>query len=263
MKRPFARPLSFLIALGVVAVFAVIGSARLMPGVDSSAAFDNRVRDYIMRHPEVVLESVTRLQAEQIPQPAAAADPRDAIAMNQDRLYDDATSQVAGNPNGDVTIVLFFDYRCPFCKQGVAQEKAFLAADGNARIVYKEFPILGAPSVRASRAALASIRQHKYLPFHDAMMAHRGDFSDSEIFGMAMQVGIDIERLRADMDAPEITEILRANFALAQSLKVDGTPAYVIGDRMVSGITSAAQFQAMADELRAKARQAQVDRATN
>jgi protein-disulfide isomerase len=250
------RLITFLIALGAVAAIAVLGAARLMPPADPTTAFEARVRDYIMTHPEVVLESVARLQAEEGAKPTAEVDQRSAIAMNQDRLYDDPASQSAGNVMGDVTVVLFFDYRCPFCKQGVAQEKAFLAADPGARIVYKEFPILGAPSVRASRAALASVRQHKYLPFHDAMMAHRGDFSDAEIFGMALQVGIDIDRLKADMDAPEITDILKANFDLARSLRVDGTPAYVIGDRMVSGITSAAQFEAMADELRARNKQA-------
>jgi protein-disulfide isomerase len=123
--------------------------------------------------------------------------------------------------------------------------------DPGVRVIYKEFPILGPPSVTASRAALASVKQGKYLPFHDAMMAFHGDFTDAEIFAMAQGVGIEVERLKSDMGSDDITAVLRTNFVLAQTLGINGTPAYVIGDRLLGGVTSAAEFEQFAKDARA------------
>lgn len=239
----------FLSVLGLVAIAAVALSFHFKPTVSSQSAADNRIRSYILAHPEVVVESVARLQAAQQGSPDAAASA--AIAAHRTELLDDPHSQVAGNPNGDVALVLFFDYRCPYCKQGVAEEKALLAADPKVKIIYKEFPILGPQSVTAARAALASVRQGKYPAFHDAMMASHGTFSDEEIFSMAQDAGIDVNRLMADMNGADITQILQANFALAKALGINGTPAYVIGDRLVGGVTTANDFKTLVAEARA------------
>lgn len=246
----------YLAALALVAVASVGAAVFLVPSADAppSSGFDASIRDFILRHPDVVVESIGRMQAErQQAQVSAQAQQRATVIANRARIFDDPTSQSAGNPNGDVTLVLFFDYRCPYCKQGVAEEKALLEADHGVRLVYKEFPILGAPSVTASRAALAAVKQGKYLALHDAMMASRGAFTDLEIFSMAQSVGIDVARLKADMGGDDISAILHANFALAQELGINGTPAYVIGDRMVGGLTSTADFERLAAEARAGA----------
>lgn len=246
----------YLGALAIVALASVYAAFRLMPSPDAprSTGFEAGIRDYILRHPEVVVESIGRMQSQrQQDQASTEAQQRAAVIANRAKIFDDPTSQVGGNPRGDVALVLFFDYQCPYCKQGVAEEKALLAADPGVRIVYKEFPILGAASVTASRAALAAVKQGKYLPFHDAMMASRGAFTDLEIFSMAQSVGLDVPRLKMDMIGDDITAILRANFALAQELGINGTPAYVIGDRLVGGLTSAADFKALAAEARAGA----------
>lgn len=246
----------YLGALALVALASVYAAVRLVPPADAprSAGFDAAVRDFILRHPEVVVESIGRMQSQrQQDQASVEAQQRAAVNANRARIFDDPTSQSAGNPKGDVTLVLFFDYQCPYCKQGVAEERALLAADPGVRIVYKEFPILGAASVTASRAALAAVKQRKYLPFHDAMMAYRGGFTDLEIFSIAQSVGLDVPRLKMDMIGDDITAILRANFALAQDLAINGTPAYVIGERLVGGLTSAADFEKLAAEARAGA----------
>jgi protein-disulfide isomerase len=246
----------YLAALAVVAVASICAAVLLVPPADAppSLGFEASVRDFILHHPEVVVESIGRMQAErQQAQASAESRQRAAVIANRARIFDDPTSQAAGNPDGDVTLVLFFDYRCPYCKQGVAEEKALLAADPGVRLVYKEFPILGAASATASRAALAAVKQGKYLALHDAMMASHGAFTDLEIFSMAQSVGIDVAGLKRDMADDGITAILKANFALAQELGINGTPAYIIGDRMVGGLTSTADFQHLAAEARAHA----------
>jgi protein-disulfide isomerase len=259
------RPSNLLIVLGAVALIAVLAAERLMPASGAVAydtrSFEIRVRDYLMSHPEVARDVLAAIEARDAAAPAAAtAEPKGADDSEQVTLraaLSDATpAQVAGNPHGDVTIVAFFDYRCPFCKQGIVEEKVFLAGDANARIVYRDLAILGAPSVTAARAALAAARQKKYVPFHDALMAFRGDFNDTDIFGIAMQVGLDIERLKADMQDPAITETLDANYGLARTLGVEGTPAYIVGDTVISGIATSAELQAAADAVRLKGHQA-------
>ncbi|HTI88301.1 MAG TPA: DsbA family protein [Alphaproteobacteria bacterium] len=266
------RPSYFLIATGVVALTAVLAAGRLMPAASSArsdASFETRVRAYLMSHPDVARDALARIDAGETAQPVATTEPSmpemppaepqaaamDTAAIVRHVIEETPVAQVAGNPNGDVIVVLFFDYRCPYCKAGVSQEKAFLAANPNARIVYRDLAILGAPSGVAARAALASARQRKYLQFHDALMTFRGDISDTDVFGLAMQVGLDLERLKADMEDPVITATLTANLALARALKVEGTPAYVVGDHVVSGFTSAYQLQELADEVRGRGRQ--------
>jgi protein-disulfide isomerase len=271
------RPVSFLIALIAVALVAVFAASRLTPAPGASSAMapsEASVRAYLMGHPDIARDALAQLEARETAQPGAREAPADVpptaaedsafhpgLAQMETTeivralLNNAPLSQVAGNPHGDVTVIAFFDYRCPYCKQGIADEKVFLAADANARIVYRDLAILGAPSVVAARAALAAARQHKYLPLHDALMTYRGEFNDTDIFGLAMQVGLDIERLKADMEAPEIAATLTANLALARALKVEGTPAYVVGDRVVSGVTSADELAALAAEVRARGKQ--------
>jgi protein-disulfide isomerase len=245
---------AFLGILVFVAVASIYAGVRLVPpgGTQLPSALDVAMHDYLLRHPDVVIESIARMQAEkQQAQLSTDAMQRAAVVANRAQIFNDPTSQSAGNPNGDVTLVLFFDYRCPYCKQGVGEERALLKTDPGVRVVYKEFPILGAVSMTASRAALASVRQGKYLPFHDAMMGYQGAFTDLEVFAIAQSVGIDVERLKADMSSTDITAILRANFALAQELGINGTPAYVIGNRLVGGLTTADDFKKLVAEARA------------
>ena len=246
--------IAFLGLLTVVALVSIYAAIRFVPspGPVTAPGLDGAVQGFIMRHPEVVIESVARLQAKQQQAQPGAPDQavRAAIMAHHAELLNDPTSQSVGNPNGDVTVVLFFDYRCPYCKQGITEEKALLSSDPNLKIVYKEFPILGPQSITASRAALASVRQGKYLAFHDAMMASHGAFADEDIFSMAQDAGIDVNRLLTDMNGDDITAILRANFALAQSLGINGTPAYVVGGRLLGGVTSATDFKQLVAEAR-------------
>jgi protein-disulfide isomerase len=165
------------------------------------------------------------------------ADARQAIATYHKDLVADATSPVGGNPDGDVTIVEFFDYRCPYCKQVEPAIEALVKEDSKIRIVYKEFPVLGADSVFASRMALAALKQDKYFAFHNAMMATKGQITEKVILQVAATAGIDITRAKTDMTDASVMEIIQHNYALGEALDINGTPAFIIGDTLVPGAT--------------------------
>jgi protein-disulfide isomerase len=235
-ERPFMiarRSLSRVVFL-LAAVFTMSG-ARADDAMTTAQrdSIERVIHDYILAHPEVVIESLQ--SAEDRGRADADERSRKAVAARRQDLQGDTTSPIAGNPKGDVTIVEFFDYRCPYCKQVEPAIDALLREDGRIRLVYKEFPVLGPDSVYASRAALASRKQGKYGKFHDAMMAQKGTLDASVVMQLAAAAGLDIDKLKADMGSPDIEAVIKRNYALAQALEIHGTPAFVIGDEMVPG----------------------------
>jgi protein-disulfide isomerase len=196
-------------------------------------AFEQIIHDYILQHPEVVIEALQSAEEKMKAQGEERA--RAAVVERRDELLNDTTAPVAGNPKGDVTIVEFFDYRCPYCKQVEPALEALLKEDRQLRIVYKELPILGKDSVYATRAALAARKQARYDKFHTAMMAAKGQIDEKSILQVATASGLDIERLKSDMTASEIDDIIKRNYDLAQALDIHGTPAFIIGGELVPG----------------------------
>ena len=144
-------------------------------------------------------------------------------------------SPVSGNPQGDVTLVEFFDYQCGHCKRSLQSVMDLLESDGQLRIVWKEFPILGSVSRFAARAGMAAARQGRYLEYHVAVMGSRGRLTEDGIMAMAADAGLDVRRLRRDMRDPAIKDYLDETIRLARTLGIGGTPAYVIGDALVPG----------------------------
>lgn len=206
------------------------------------------IRDYLLSHPEVIVEAINELEKRDL---AATADAqRQTIAERHAELYDDPDAPIAGKPDGSVTIVEFFDYKCPYCK-GVASElMKTIDADGDVRLVFKEFPILGPQSVFAAKAALAANRQGRYREFHQALMVLKGDLDETTVFATARSVGLDVERLKADMEAAEIAAAIDRNHALAQALKINGTPAFVVGDEVVPGAISMEEMKKLIEAAR-------------
>jgi protein-disulfide isomerase len=174
------------------------------------------------------------------------------IKSRAEELVNDPTSPVGGNPDGDVTLVEFFDYNCPYCRRVAPVMAAAEAADGKLRIVYKEFPILGENSVFAALAALAAHRQGKYLPFHKALMTAKVGATPSSVLALAEKVGLDVDRLKADMKDPKLKAIVERNLALAQALRINGTPAFVVGDEIVRGAIDLETMQGYIAQARAK-----------
>jgi protein-disulfide isomerase len=216
----------------VIAALSAVPARAQAPGVPREV-IEQVIREYLLRHPEVIVESLRR--AQQREREVARAEARAAVLAHRQALSHDPGSPVGGNPAGDVTVVEFFDYRCPHCRRMVPVIKTLLAEDPGVRLVYKELPILGEESVLAARAALAARGQGKYVEAHDRLMAETGPLTRAAVLATLAAIGLDGERLRADMDAPELATLIGRELALAQALGIDGTPAFVIGSELVVG----------------------------
>jgi protein-disulfide isomerase len=164
-----------------------------------------------------------------------ATDTRGALASHGEQVFRDPDSPVGGNPEGGVTLVEFFDYNCPYCRQMSAVIAEAEAADPGLRIVYKEWPVLGAGSEFAAKAALAASRQDKFVAFHRALYRIRGEVDESKVLTTAESIGLDPVRLKSDLRDSAIATMLKRNLALADALGIDGTPGFVIGDRILVG----------------------------
>ena len=209
------------------------------------------IRAYLIANPEVLVEAMQELERKQDTQRDVVA--AKAIGQSEAELFRDADSPTGGNPAGDVTIVEFNDYQCPYCKRAHQAVKAALAADPKVKLVFKDLPILGEPSKIAAFAALAAVRQGKHAAFHDGLMEYGGKLDGDRIYEIAIAVGLDIAQLRRDMDDPKIKQIIDRNTALAAALGVRGTPAFVIGNQFVPGAVDADTLKQLIAEARKNA----------
>ncbi len=150
---------------------------------------------------------------------------------------------VAGNPQGDVTVVEFYDLRCPYCRKMLPAMEALVARDSRLRLVFKDIPILGEASVLGARAVLAAQRQGGYLRLQSAVMSGSGQISETSLREAAIASGLDWERLRRDMEAPDLLARINANLRLAQSLGIDGTPTFVVGGKLLPGAVPLDELQ--------------------
>lgn len=207
----------------------------------SSTSFEAQARAYLLGNPEVLLEAAKRLEKRR--QASETNELKTAILENSDEIFRSQTSPVAGNPSGDVTVVEFFDYNCPYCRKAAPIIAEAGAADKNLRLVFKEWPILGPGSKFAARAALASQAQGKYEAFHQAMMAHSGAINETSTLEVARAVGLDVERLKREMADAAFAAELDRNFTLAGILRINGTPSFVIGEEIVRGLVDLATLQ--------------------
>lgn len=235
-----------LLLLAVALVPAARAGEALTPA--QKQAIDTMIHDYLLAHPEVIIEALQAYEQKQAE--AEAAQQREAIIRHEDALLHDAGDPVGGNPQASLTVVEFFDYKCPYCKSVADPFLQTVEADGNVRIVFKEFPILGESSVYAARAALAADKQGKYVAMHRGLMALKGELSEAAVFGLAEKVGLDLDRLRVDMESPEIDQQIARTHELARALSIRGTPAFIIGDELVPGAMSMDDLKAMLAEAR-------------
>ena len=211
--------------------------------------FERRVRDFLLANPEVIVEAVQGLQARQ--RAAEEGEGQTILAERGEEVFDDPASPVGGNPEGDVTLVEFFDYNCPYCRRVAPVMLEAEAADPQLRIVYKELPILGPDSQFAAKAALASHRQGRYVPFHKALMQAKGAADEASVLAVAAEVGLDLERLEADMQDPAIAQAIDRNLQLAVALRINGTPGFVVGKQILRGAADLATLQELIRQARA------------
>ena len=222
--------------------------AAIADGMDEDR-IKELVLEAIRENPGVVFEAAQLFEQQQQALQAQAA--AQVFDTEKATLENDPNAPVLGNPDGDVTVVEFFDYNCPYCRRVKPEMEALLAADPNVRVVYREWPILGDGSVFAARAALASRNQGKYEEFHWAMMQLKERAEEASILRTAEDIGLDVAQLRRDMNGPEIEEHIQTSMRLAQSLGFSGTPSFVIGDSLAPGLIQADQMIELVDQARA------------
>jgi protein-disulfide isomerase len=240
-------------ALLLVAALGV-GAAIAQPGPPMSSKtaeldpFEQRVREYLLKNPEVIMEALQILQERQ--RAAEAEGLRRTIAERSEAILNDPAAPVGGNPAGDVTLVEFFDYNCPYCRRVAPTVTQLEEADPDLRLVYKEYPILGPGSQFAARAALASRRQGKYVAFHNALMHATEQLTRDTVMEVARTVGLDTVRLEQDMQDPAIQEAIARNLQLADALGITGTPSFIIGEEVVPGAVDLRTLQSLITRAR-------------
>lgn len=191
------------------------------------------IRDALVRDPSILRDAVEALQADQAKQQTVAR--TQSLAQAHQQLVADPADPVAGNPHGNVTMVVFFDTRCPYCRAMEPTVAQLIAADPNLRVVYKDLPILGPGSVMESEALMAAIRQGAYFRLRTALMSAPPNADLAAVEKITKSLGLDWPRLRRDMQEAAVMKQLQTNVALAHRLGIDGTPAYIIGDRLLPG----------------------------
>jgi len=236
-------PVLFGLAFSGLAVVSTVGAQEQKL---SQEEIERIVRDYLLREPEVLAEAFKRLQQRQ--SASAAMRSKQAIHDHRQALFGDQASPVEGNTQAKVTIVEFFDYRCVHCRSVASTIDHIVSSNTSVRVVYKNFPVLGEPSVLAARAAVAAQQQGGWPKLHRAMLAFNGDFTLDSLLTLGSSVGLDSAKLKTDMMSPETDRALQANLTLAAALGLDATPSFVIGDRVIRGALSADAFQALIDE---------------
>ncbi|RDC71892.1 DsbA family protein [Rhodovulum sp. 12E13] len=253
-RRPIATALAApLLALALALPAPAQGLDLGSMTDDERAAFRAEVRAYLLENPEVLMEAIAVLE-EREAEAQVAAD-AEMIAARADALFEDADSWTGGNPEGDITIVEFIDYRCGYCRRAFPEVQELVASDGDIRLVVKEFPILGEQSVLASRFAIATrmvAGDDAYKQVHDALITLRGDMNELSLELMGEELGLPVEEIVGMMGDEAVTEVIRANHALAEDLGISGTPTYVLGDRMVRGYVPLEGMRALVAEERAE-----------
>jgi protein-disulfide isomerase len=250
---PVFKPLA---ALGLAMTLAAPAGATDLDNLTAAdrAAFRAEVRAYLLENPEVLMEAIAVLEQRQV----SAEGERDQmmVAANADALFSSAFDVSLGNPEGDITIVEFMDYRCGYCRRAHPEVADLMELDGNIRVIVKEFPILGEQSVLASRFAIATriaLEDDAYVTIHNALMEMRGDVTEPALMALAGDVGLDAAAIMAAITDPLVDQTIAYNHELGQRMAISGTPSFVFGDQMVRGYVPLDGMQDIVAAVRASA----------
>lgn len=214
---------------------------------DEKQAIERIVKNYLIQNPEILLEVGRELEKRQAQM--QVAEQKRIIVENREKIFGAPTDFVLGNPNGDITVVEFFDYNCPWCKRAVNELMKLVKADSNVKVILKEFPIFGENSTFTAKVAMASMKQDKYFDFHMALMEERQVTKDN-VFKIAEKVGLDVEKLKADMNNSEFDAAIKQTSEIAQALGIEGTPGYIVDAKVNVGFLPLDGLQQAVGEAR-------------
>ena len=244
-------------AMALVGLSLITGPVQALDLNDMSdaekAEFGTQVREYLLQNPEVILEAINIL--EQRNAAAEAVADQELVAANAEDLFNDGYSWVGGNPDGDITLVEFMDYRCGYCRRAVPEVDALLAEDGNIRLIIKEFPILGEASMISSRFAVATKHvagADAYKQVHDALLEFTGEPTEVTLRRLSDGLGLETDDIIAAMDSDAVSKEIAQTRELAQRMRISGTPSFVLGTELLRGYLPAEQMQQIADGVRAE-----------
>lgn len=247
MKRHLTSALALCVALASPALSLDLNSMS----DKERAALHTEIRAYLLENPEVIMEAVAVL--EQREAAAQVSEDNALIQSNADALFNDPNSWVGGNPQGDITMVEFVDYRCGYCRKAHDEVAALLKEDGNIRLIIKDFPILGEASTISARFAIA-VRQvagdDAYHAASEALIRLKGQPTDAALERLAGTLGLKTDDVLKQMNSSEVDEIISANHALGRRMKINGTPTFVLEDQMLRGYLPLEGMQKIVAELR-------------
>ena len=239
-KTGLATALVAAVVAAIVSAATVLVVWRGAPGIVDAAGgtlnkkqVEDIVHDYLTKNPEILVAMTTELDRRQ--QEVQDAEQNKAISDNADALFRSAKSYTAGNPDGDVTVVEFFDYNCGYCRRAMPDVVKLIDNDDKVRLVLKELPIFGDDSEDAAKGALAAKLQGKYFEMHQKLFSAPGKANKEKVLRIANELGLDVPKLEKDMESKEVQDALDEAHKLAQELGLQGTPLYLIGDRTIPG----------------------------
>jgi protein-disulfide isomerase len=234
---PFRRPLRALATAAALLSALALPAAAQTFSAPQRGEIETIVREYLLKHPEVLQEVLSELEKKQAVVEAEKA--KAAVQSHAAALFNSPRHVVLGNPMGDVTLVEFFDYNCGYCKRALTDLQELMQADPKLKVVLKEFPVLGEGSVDAARVGAAARLQDKtgkkYFDFHQRLMTGRGQVDKAKALAAAKDAGFDIARIERDMSGEEVRASLEESLRLAEALGLNGTPSYVVGSDVVIG----------------------------
>ena len=246
--------LASLLAAAAISLSGVTAVAAQTFSEPQRGEIEKIVRDYLLKHPELLQEVMTELEKKH--QTAESEKARSAIKTHSEALFNSPRQVTLGNPQGDVTFVEFFDYNCGYCKRALNDMTALMSKDAKLKVVLKEFPVLGPSSLEAAQVAVAVRMQDKsgkkYMEFHQKMLTGRGQADKARALAVAKEIGLDMARMEKDLKSDEIAATLQESAKLAEALGLNGTPSYVIGNDVVIGAVGLAALGQKIEAARAQ-----------
>jgi len=239
----------------IASLAATTAFAEVPAGMNDAdrAAFREEVRAYLLENPEVLMEAMDILQSRE--ETASADRDIQMLAANAETIFASPDDWVGGNPEGDVVLVEFIDYRCGYCRKAYTEIEELVKSDGNIRFVVKEFPILGEASMLSSQFAIAVHQLHgdvAYKAAHDALIDLRGEPTLETLSRLASDLGHEPDPILARMPGDEVMDVIKANHALADTMEISGTPTFVMKDMMLRGYVPLDAMRQIVAEVRAE-----------
>lgn len=215
---------------------------------DQKKELEELFKEFLSDNPQIILDSVEKYRAaqEQKSQQSAQENLKEYV-----EFYKSNDLPMAGNPEGDVTIVEYFDYNCGYCRKAFADIQTIMAEDANVRVIFQEMPILSPSSRKMAQYALAALKQDKYFEMHTALMDYKGSQTDEAYTGLAEKVGLDLEQLKTDLESAEINEQIQKSLEMARNLGIRGTPGFIVGEKIYPGYIGVAALRKAVAEARA------------